>query len=79
MAPELSLAAFEAGCAVHSAMSALPPLRRKLILLAFFKGFSHAEIASATQLSLGTVKSHLRRGLLTMRKSIDRHRLSPAA
>ena len=41
---------------------------RQLVSLAFFRGLSHEEIASQTSLPLGTVKSQIRRALLTMRE-----------
>ncbi len=41
---------------------------RQLVSLAFFRGLSHEEIASQTSLPLGTVKSQIRRALLTMRQ-----------
>lgn len=43
------------------------PVHRQLIALAFFEGLSHQEIANHSGLALGTVKSHLRRGLQAMR------------
>jgi len=45
------------------ALSRLAPQRRQLILMSVVDGLSHQEIAAATGLPLGTVKSHIRRGL----------------
>ena len=59
------------GTAVHKALTELSEIQRKLIALAFFKDMSHPEIASATDLPLGTVKSHIRRGLLKLRQLLD--------
>jgi RNA polymerase sigma-70 factor (ECF subfamily) len=39
---------------------------RQLVSLAFFRGLSHDEIAGHTGLPLGTVKSHIRRALITL-------------
>lgn len=41
---------------------------RQLVSLAFFRGLSHEEIAQQTQLPLGTVKSQIRRALLSLRQ-----------
>ncbi len=45
------------------ALEALPAARREVIELGFLVGLSHPEIASKLDLPLGTVKSHMRRGL----------------
>ena len=47
------------------------PTRRHLVSLAFLQGLSHPEIAAATGLALGTVKSHLRRALMQLRKDLE--------
>lgn len=57
--------------AIHRALRELPRMQCWLIALAFFKGLSHVEIARAVQLPLGTVKSHLRRGLRALRTAIE--------
>jgi len=53
---------------LHAALSQLPPERRQIIGLAYFRGFSHEEIAKLASMPLGTVKSHMRRGLYTLRE-----------
>lgn len=56
------------------AMEALTLLRdeqRQVLELGILKGNSHSEIASATGMPLGTVKSHARRGLIALRKLLD--------
>lgn len=45
---------------VRAALAKLPGEQVKLIQMAFFYGQSHSEIASATGLPLGTVKSRIR-------------------
>jgi RNA polymerase sigma-70 factor (ECF subfamily) len=47
----------------------LDPDQQQVIELAFFRGLSHAEIASRLELPLGTVKARIQRGLATMRAS----------
>jgi len=69
-APDYYLNLFQLGTVVHSAMSALPPDRRALVGMAFFDDLTHVEIANYTGLPLGTVKSHLRRALHTLRDSL---------
>jgi len=70
--PEDLLALFQSGSAVHTMLSALAPLPRKLIGMAFFHDLSHAQIAAETGLPVGTVKSHIRRALLALRESLER-------
>ena len=61
------LALVQEGTRVHQALSALPAQQRHLIALAFFGDMSHQAIAATVQLPLGTVKSHIRRGLKILR------------
>jgi len=68
--PERMLSLFQAGTAVHSALEQLPPERRRLVGLAFFADLSHSEIAELTGLPIGTIKSHLRRALHSLRGAI---------
>jgi RNA polymerase sigma-70 factor (ECF subfamily) len=53
--------------ALPDALAQLDPQPRQLIALAFFKGLTHDEIATHTGMPLGTVKSHIRRGLATLK------------
>ncbi|HZR04125.1 MAG TPA: sigma-70 family RNA polymerase sigma factor [Burkholderiales bacterium] len=64
------LASLEAGHAVHTAIAALTPVERQMIGLAFFRGLSHQEIAHFAGMPLGTVKSHIRRALQTLRREL---------
>ncbi len=52
---------------LHRALLQLGAQPRQLVALAFFRGLSHEEIATQTQLPLGTVKSQIRRALITLR------------
>lgn len=61
------LSATQADHALHQALAQLDAQPRQLIALAFFKGLTHDEIANHTGISLGTVKSHIRRGLTTLK------------
>ena len=53
---------------LHRALLLLNAQPRQLVAMAFLGGLSHEEIASQTALPLGTVKSQIRRALLTLRK-----------
>ena len=47
---------------IEAAMNNLPTECRAVVILCLAHGMSHSEVASATQLPLGTVKSHVSRG-----------------
>ena len=70
--PEDLLGLFQSGMVVHTVLGALTPLRRELVGMAFFLDLSHAQIAAETGLPVGTVKSHIRRALYALRKSLER-------
>lgn len=46
---------------------------RKVVELAVLQGYSHGQVAEATGLALGTVKSHVRRSLMKVRDSLRQH------
>jgi RNA polymerase sigma-70 factor (ECF subfamily) len=70
LGPEQVLAQFQSGSAVRRALQSQSPQRRVLLGLAFFQGLSHQEIADATGMPLGTVKSHLRRTLAALQDEL---------
>lgn len=64
---------------LHRALMRLGPHPRQLVSLAFFRGLSHEEIATQTRLPLGTVKSTIRRALLTLRDVLGDGAVAPLA
>ncbi|SRR5579883_142367 len=62
---------FDIGGYVQTALKSLPEDQRRLIELAFFKGFSHSEIAQNEQLPLGTVKTRIRNGIQRLRAELQ--------
>jgi RNA polymerase sigma factor (sigma-70 family) len=57
---------------LKSSVAGLPAETRALFHLFFEDGFTHPEIAEKTGLPLGTVKTRLRRGLITLRDQLRR-------
>jgi RNA polymerase sigma-70 factor (ECF subfamily) len=65
------LSLFHDGSRVQDALGALSPQRLKLVGLAFFEGLTFPEIAERTALPLGTVKSHIRRAMVELRRNLQ--------
>ncbi|MBC7260226.1 MAG: sigma-70 family RNA polymerase sigma factor [Chloroflexi bacterium] len=57
----------ELGAAIQQGLSVLPPDQRITLVLSDIEGLSYEEIAQATQVSLGTVKSRLSRARSKLR------------
>ncbi|MEM0979391.1 MAG: sigma-70 family RNA polymerase sigma factor [Cyanobacteria bacterium P01_H01_bin.58] len=56
---------------VREALQALPNKQRDLLWLSFYHGLSQSEIASHTNIPLGTVKSRMRYGLITLKVALQ--------
>jgi RNA polymerase sigma-70 factor, ECF subfamily len=56
---------------VRKALGTLPPEQLKILELAYFSGYTHAEIAGLLGLPLGTVKGRMRLGLKKIKGYFD--------
>jgi RNA polymerase sigma-70 factor (ECF subfamily) len=58
------------GIDLNRALASLAAPVRVCIVLSYGEGMTHSEIADLTELPLGTVKSHIGRGLVQLRKLV---------
>lgn len=56
---------------VADGLSQLESPRREVVELSFFTGLTHSQISAQLDMPLGTVKSHIRRGLLELRDHLE--------
>lgn len=63
--------ALDAETAVARAFDRLSVAQREMVALAFYEDLSHPEIAERTGVAIGTVKSHIRRGLAALRRVLE--------
>ena len=61
------LESLQTSSAVRRAVESLTPRQRQLIALAFFRGYTHIEIADHLGMPLGTVKTQIRSALRKLR------------
>ena len=54
------------------ALTSLSTEQQRVLRLSVYRGLSHEQISQATGLPLGTVKTHIRRGLIKVRELLDR-------
>lgn len=57
---------------LNACMDELSGEQRQSVLLAYYEGYTHPEIAERLRAPLGTVKSWVRRGLAALRECLDR-------
>jgi RNA polymerase sigma-70 factor, ECF subfamily len=70
-ATDTSLESEERDARVRTALSQIPDEQMELVKAAFFLGQSHSEIAQATGLPLGTVKSRIRLAFQRLRRELE--------
>ncbi|MDR3417736.1 MAG: sigma-70 family RNA polymerase sigma factor [Nevskia sp.] len=56
---------------LRDCMGGLQDEQRRSVLLAYYEGYTHQELAQAMQAPLGTVKSWVRRGLSRLRECLE--------
>ena len=56
---------------VRGVLGAMPSPQRSALEMAYFEGMSHSEIADKTGEPLGTIKTRIRTGLMTLRKAFQ--------
>jgi len=64
---------------LRAGLGELTAEQRRLILLAFFDGFSHSEIAEKTRMPLGTIKTKIRMALTRLRARMTETELPKAS
>ena len=57
---------------IRAVLGSMPQPQRYALEMAFFDGLTHTEIAEKTGEPLGTIKTRIRAGLLTLRKAFNR-------
>ncbi|MFZ2650292.1 MAG: sigma-70 family RNA polymerase sigma factor [Burkholderiaceae bacterium] len=77
--PAELISAAQADRHLNAALLRLAPLPRQLLVLAFYRGLTHEEIATQAALPLGTVKSHIRRALAALRTDLAPSANAPGA
>jgi RNA polymerase sigma-70 factor (ECF subfamily) len=66
----LDAALTEEAALAASALEQLSVEQRRCLRLSVYEGLSHEKIAASTGLPLGTVKTHVRRGLIKIRQTL---------
>ncbi|MBI3448460.1 MAG: sigma-70 family RNA polymerase sigma factor [Acidobacteria bacterium] len=70
--PAEAVAREEKRVLIAGALAELQPSQREALELAYYGGLSHSEIAEKLAQPLGTVKTHIRQGMMTLRQAIER-------
>lgn len=70
--PALDFATRSDAHSIQHCLGELDAEQRQTIALAFFHGLTHSELAAHLRRPLGTVKTHIRRGLVKLRECLVR-------
>ena len=73
--PSTRIEISEEAARAEKILNQLPADQQTVIRLSVFDGLSHSKIASRTGMKLGTVKTHIRRGLTKIRESLFKENL----
>ena len=71
--PDLIANALEDNAHLRECLQRLSESQRRSVLLAFFEGLTHEELAARVAEPIGTIKSRIRRGLLRLRECLAEH------
>ena len=74
--PLIGLEINEEAARAKELLNQLPKDQQTVIRLSVFDGLSHSKISDRTGLKLGTVKTHIRRGLTKIRESLFKENLA---
>jgi RNA polymerase sigma factor (sigma-70 family) len=75
---DLSLEGSQRDDIMRTMIATLPNDQKRLVILAFYEGLSHQQIADRTQIPLGTIKSRLRLSFSKLRRALEEAGLSDA-
>ena len=70
-APLEKILTLERDSALYIAMGKLNAVQRQLVAMAFFKGFTHEEIAAQMEMPLGSVKSNIKRAQAKLKLALS--------
>ena len=68
--PDAALERGETARAVRASLGTLPEPQRRAVMLAFFGGLSHGDVAAVLGIPLGTAKTRIRAGLHRLRDAL---------
>lgn len=69
--PEIMAEQSQQNQALHRCIDQLEGAQRRAMILAYFHGMTHEELAQYLDTPLGTVKSWIRRGLMRLKKCLE--------